>query len=93
MSSSKCSEYEIRTVADFSKVPEDRLSQCLMEFSGWLRLVREAKEVEGLLGTMCGVEAKLGTDKFIWRDDRKAGLGAVNVVDKESGETVGRVEL
>ena len=86
-------EYEIRTVEDFAKVPADRLAQCLSEFGAWLRLVREVKEVEGFLGVITGTEARLGTDRFIWRDDGKPGLGAINLVDKDSGETLGRVDF
>lgn len=85
-------EYEIKTVADFLKVPEDRIGQCLAEFEGWLRLAR-SDQTDGLLRTLLGANGKFLNDCFYWRDDGKPGLSCVNLIDKDTGERFARIEM
>lgn len=89
----RAKEYEIETLADFAKVPVDRLPQCLSEFAGWIALIRDAAEIESLLGDITGVPSKFNARKFTWVDDGKPGLSAVNVTVKGTGEHIGRIEL
>lgn len=53
-------EYEINTIADFARVPDDRLAQCLREFCTFaLRARRNIK--------LKDIEARL--ESFTWIDD------------------------
>lgn len=52
--------YEIATVDDFCKVPEDRINTCLSEFALFLRMMRPMTD-------MIGTEMKCVT--FTWIDD------------------------
>lgn len=88
----KANEYEIRTAADFAKVPAERIGQCLREFEGWLCLVR-SDQTPGLLRTMLGANGKLATERFIWVDDGEPGLSVINLIDQATGETVVRVNM
>ena len=58
--------YEIRTVADFLKVPPERITDCLAEFALCLSIARENKGVVAFGG-------------FRWIDDGKRNV-AVDVV-------------
>ena len=50
-------EYEIITVADFAKVPDDRLKDCLQEFAACVLETRRLNRFA------------LGLDSFTWIDD------------------------
>lgn len=85
-------EYEIETVADFLDVPEDRLAACLADFQGWLRLAR-SDQTDGLLRTMLGAHGSFVNDRFLWRDDGKSGITFLNLIDKDTGETMARIDM
>lgn len=44
-------EYDIKTVQDFLKVPEDRIADCLAEFKEGLDIARPFIEISEMLGT------------------------------------------
>jgi hypothetical protein len=82
--------YEIRTVTDFFKVPEDRRRICLREFHSWLAI---QEGVTALL-TAAGdsMETPIPPDAihwhnevFTWIDDGKATIGVQMVDRKTSG--------
>ncbi len=76
--------YEIRTVADFLNVPEDRREVCIREFGVWLELVGNLKVM------FEGIEfAEDPAGKFIWVDDDK---GTATVAIKAGEETVWKME-
>jgi hypothetical protein len=56
--------YHIETVADFLKVPEDRLEYCLSEF---LTVLRAFRDFEALIGHEL-------VPAFTWIDDREQHL-------------------
>lgn len=72
--------YELRTVSDFLKVPEDRRYVCLREFHAWLYMQRAVADL------ICASAASLGEtlprecihvrngDVFRWMDDGKAAI-------------------
>jgi hypothetical protein len=67
--------FEIRTVADFLKVPADRRRVCLREFHVWLAIpeavmgaVRATAEAMG----QPAPELRPKLDVFVWHDDGKA---------------------
>jgi hypothetical protein len=71
--------YEIRTVADFFQVPEDRRRICLREFNAWLMLKEQVTSL--LCAASASLDADLKpsdlrweTDVFRWNDDGKAVL-------------------
>lgn len=64
--------YKIETVADFLKVPEDRLDDCLKEFAAWVVI---SKSMIGFSDS-CG--AGLEVIGFTWVDDGKNDI-TVNI--------------
>lgn len=70
--------YEIRTVADFMKVPESRRYVCLREFHSWLSI--QVSIVELFMAVADGMGTPLPSDAiqmqepdvFRWHDDGKA---------------------
>lgn len=62
--------YDIRTVMDFTSVPEDRLDACLADFRECVRYLRGVKAVAEDYG--CADEIRgMG---FQWADDGQVGL-------------------
>lgn len=79
--------YEIRTVADFLKVPAERRRICLREFDAWCALQ------EGVTDLLCAASGALDGDLtpadlhwqnevFRWNDDGEACL-SVQIVTTE----------
>jgi hypothetical protein len=63
-------KYEIKTVQDFLKVPEDRLEECLKEFRDYLDIARSVSKLVKATGELLGAkgtEAEVGC--FNWCDD------------------------
>jgi hypothetical protein len=54
--------YDIATIQDFAKVPEDRLNDCLREFSVWVRMGH------GLAAMLTGIPVDW-PESFVWVDD------------------------
>lgn len=84
-------EYTISSLADFAKVPPDRLGACLADFATWLRLLPKHAEIEAAASRMLGSTTTLVTDAFIWVDDGIAGLSAFTV--ECEGETIARIDI
>lgn len=84
------SEYEIRTLEDFLKVPADRLPECLRDFGDWLALARRKGEVDKILTEAVGVETDLAMDFFHWIDDGQRGVSEVSMIDRDTGQVVAR---
>jgi hypothetical protein len=83
-------EYELRTVQDFLKVPEDRRALCLHEFGQWLEM---AARVELLRGLLDAAGAKLTNDPFeafCWVDDDK-GEARFGFTEEATGKDLGAV--
>lgn len=59
--------YEIRTVADFLKVPSDRWNACLAEFRDFLDTAVDAKQFAD--GSSASSPSTFRVDAFIWTDD------------------------
>ncbi len=70
---SKPNEYEIKEVADFLKVPEDRLDDCIDEFKECLKTTRESRATLKTLADIVDQDADVITKfcGFIWVDDGK----------------------
>lgn len=75
-------EYRIKTVKDFLKVPADKREQCLREFNEWLGLID--KGINGRLAELFGMkENQVLTSAFIWVDDGKTGFKEIRIVSKK----------
>ena len=60
-------EYEIKTLMDFTKVPQGLLPQCLDEFSEWVGIMREAQKT-----------ILIPVEKFTWINDKQRSI-TVNI--------------
>jgi hypothetical protein len=91
----RAAEYDIRCLADFVKIPPDRLCACLTDFVTWLALVRRADDTEEIAKGLLGEGAvTLARDHFTWVDDGRIGeVSAFNITLKDTGEPIGRIEL
>lgn len=58
--------YEIRTVADFLKVPEARWEACLKDFRCWLEVLRAVQPFQE-----AGIGVRMNAEFFGWIDDDK----------------------
>ena len=71
LSASNGSEYRIEKVADFLKVPEDRLASCLEEFADFLQMSRDMLGITKSLADIIGVEDASKIGAYTWIDDGK----------------------
>jgi hypothetical protein len=74
MSEQAAPEYEVKTFADFEKIPDDRLEDCLQEFCAWVTITRYTKRLlmradEVLNGENRVISNVIGTESFVWIDD------------------------
>jgi hypothetical protein len=67
-------EYEIKTIADFEQVPDDRICDCIQEFVICLLRTRTAREGD----------IRLRLEGFTWIDD---GIPMVRSCDLRIGDT------
>lgn len=76
--------YEIRTLADFRKVPTARLEDCLREFSAFMEMGRELEDLVTVVGAVqapgAGVIGRVDDSVFWWIDD---GKGTVTLTVSE----------
>ncbi|MFH5947506.1 hypothetical protein [Roseomonas xinghualingensis] len=80
--------YEIRTVADFWNVPEDRLDLCYREFGQWLKLHLAMRILQaGMAEAFPGVEMKTDDTCFRWIDDDK-GEAILDFKNAPDGEII-----
>jgi hypothetical protein len=56
--------YEIRSVHDFARIPEDRRAVCLKEFEIWIGMVEATQKV------MHDIPVRI-PEAFVWIDDGK----------------------
>ena len=70
-------EYEIKHVADFLKVPEDRLDACLKEFKTFVELSRAHLKVVEAVAEELGINGRGEVQAFTWIDD---GEGKVTII-------------
>ena len=88
--------YELRTVADFLKVPEDRRCICLREFHAWLYMQEAVPDLlvaasESLGGGFTRDDIRLReADVFAWVDDGKATISVEFHDESASREEQGR---
>lgn len=73
--------YEIRTLSDFFKVPNDRIEDCLKEFAVGLEFLKANHELMGLENGQM--------EFFNWTDDGKKNITA----DFKFGKDVIRSEV
>lgn len=73
-------EYEIIHVADFLKVPEDRLDACLKEFKTFVEISRAHSELIEAVTETLGIEAKSEVQSFTWVDDDEGKVTIQHVI-------------
>jgi hypothetical protein len=64
--------YTIKTVADFLKVPEDRIDECLRDFDSYLHSARRTINLVRLMAEEMGgtiPDDEIAYPMFIWIDD------------------------
>jgi len=61
--------YEIVTLADFLKVPQDLIPACLADFDDYVSMCRELADIKGVEPI-----------KFTWINDGISGISAVNLI-------------
>lgn len=69
-------EYEIRTLADFQKVPNDNLAECLVDFLTLLQMWHEADKAPH-------PEVKVLKDRFIWFDDGSREITQIRIIAED----------
>lgn len=91
----KATEYRIRTMADFLRVPRDRVEACLVDFQEWLSLAYDAAEISAGLCEAFEVPdgIRFSVDVFIWKDDGLAGVSSLSLVAEGTGELLHRIEV
>jgi hypothetical protein len=77
-------EYEIRTVADFARVPPEKLGKCLKDFALFLTLIRGAK-----LNLKPGFS--IDNSVFHWIDDGQPGLSEASIRTQDQDKPFARV--
>jgi hypothetical protein len=75
-------DYEIRTVADFLKVPEERRYVCLREFHSWLHMQQAVVDLLVACGAQPEQVRMRNPDLFTWKDD---GEATISVTLHEAG--------
>ncbi|MCK2149497.1 hypothetical protein MYE70_10510 [Marinobacter alexandrii] len=80
--------YEIKTVSDFTKVPSDKVGECLQDFAEWLALMQQHKQIESLLDKLADTDGAFSTQKevFVWVDDGKRGVSRVEFSVREADQ-------
>ena len=89
-------EYVLSTVSDFLAVPEESLEACLQDFLVWLRVARNAKQIDADMQTFFNTndgDVTFDQAAFIWIDDGMTGVSAIHYMHQETGETIRRVPL
>lgn len=84
-------EYRISSLADFAKVPPDRLDACLVDFKAFLLHVCQSEaELVRLLGPVASGTVSVG-ESFTWVDDGVPGIGFIDFYLGD--EKLGRVDV
>jgi len=67
--------YHITTLADFLKVPEDRLAMCLVEFADWLEVTRRTDDLlRTLVPDYPADQPLVKAECFEWIDDGERNI-------------------
>lgn len=81
-------QYEICTLDDFQKVPEDRLDDCLFEFKTAVNMQRSMSEIFKAVGEGLGLPSELingSMPRFVWIDDGERNA-TIRMVEPLGGE-------
>jgi len=82
-------EYEINSLNDFLKVPENKQAECIEDFGTWLTLCRNVGSIKSdLAEEFPGISASLSTEGFVWIDDSVRGISDVSF--SVNGEEIAR---
>ncbi len=74
MSEAKHTEYTIKSLEDFYKIPEDKIDECLKDFKVWLELGRAINEFQEMIGLNFIERAG-----FVWIDDNQTGVRNIQI--------------
>ena len=88
-------EYTIRTVADFAKIPEDKLQECLADFVQFLALIRHPAEINKemqMIFELPDGSLNFDIDVFCWIDDGIRRSLVLDFLSSETGERIGRMD-
>ena len=84
-------QYEIKTIEDFFKIPDNRIDDCLDEFKEFISIV---KPVVSLANTISDATKTQRAEiiKFTWIDDGKRNKKIIinNIIQKTDKEPVKR---
>jgi hypothetical protein len=75
--------YEIRTLADFLKVPKDKRVSMIVDFLHWLAICDDKELIDAQMSGLLGCGAPLMTDVFTWNDDGVTGLSGLDLQCKD----------
>ena len=65
-----CKKYQIETVNDFLKIPEDKIDKCLDELKDVLKTTNNLYKLGKIISDYKEKEP-ISLNKFIWKDDGK----------------------
>ena len=86
-------EYEISTIADFLKVPEEKQAACIADFITWLGLARHNAEAIASLNAILGEGAvSFDCGRFTWVDDGTQGVSAIGFTTPD-GQSLGEIRI
>lgn len=66
-------EYSIRNLTDFARIPPEKLDECLIDFKLWVKILREQGKQIKYAGFL---------PAFIWVDDGARGLSQIKIGGK-----------
>jgi hypothetical protein len=66
--------YEIKEVRDFSKIPIERMSDCLEEFAQWIALLKTFELLADTLPADQREAMALQSAQFVWIDDDRKDI-------------------
>lgn len=71
---SEIKQYEITTIADLLKVPDDKLDECLADLKLWLDIRRTHEKLPEVFREMLSM-----SNTMVWNDDGVRGI-SINIV-------------
>jgi hypothetical protein len=83
-------EYKIESINDFTKIPEDKIEECLANFMECLKVHRIARKVVKEFMANHGYEFKEEQNRlpyFIWIDDGQVELKRIDFVELAEAHT------
>jgi hypothetical protein len=79
--------YVLKTLDDFRRIPPERLVDCLIDFASAVfhvnAMLAAAKAIAAEDGVVLGDNIAY-MPEFKWIDDGKAGVGDIEIIDKDS---------